>query len=459
MNISRRRFLQAGSLTFGAYGATFCSPFFFKRQLLAGSADQDKKLIYIFQRGGNDGINTVIPRGDGEYNTTNRPTLYIPEGNAIDLGNGFAQLHPAMQPMMDLYHSTGLTGQPGPGNLAILHRIGYSGQSQSHFDSQDYWENGNPGNGSLHEGMFYRHLEATMNLKAPENAFVAAGISGSQLLGLTGSHPIPNFRRADEFAFLGNEDQSAKFLGTSPGEEAGSPSGTGVRGLFSAMPSLPHAASSNLVHQTGQSLGNTLGTLRSAVARGDYTPENGAQYPDGSFGRKLQEAAMLLKRTPVKILGINIGGWDTHASQGQLDGDHPELLQDLAGGFQALHLDLQDQWENLLIVTMTEFGRTSMENGGRGTDHAEASVMFVAGGGVKGGVYNCDASTWNDGDMFSKRDRYLARRTDFRSVFGEIFMNHFGDERRLLDQIIPDYSEAAEKNPRDFSPLGFLWNQ
>jgi uncharacterized protein (DUF1501 family) len=210
------------------------------------------------------------------------------------------------------------------------------------------------------------------------------------------------------------------------------------------------------VHQTGQLLGTTMSILQSAVAQGNYTPENGAVYPDGSFGQKLREAAMLFKRTPVKIVGLTLGGWDTHTSQGQLNGDHPNLLRQLAQGFQALYRDLESQWDKLLIVTMTEFGRTSEENGSRGTDHAESSVMFVAGGGVKGGVYNCDARTWADGDLFSKNGRYVAKRTDFRAVFGEIFTRHFGDPPQLLDEIMPGYSTAAANDPAGFRLLNFL---
>ena len=162
---------------------------------------------------------------------------------------------------------------------------------------------------------------------------------------------------------------------------------------------------------------------------------------------------MLLKNTPVKVVGINKGGWDTHSGQ---DGKHTELLGDLAQGFQALSRDLQDQWDDVIVVTMTEFGRTSEENGSQGTDHAEASAMFVAGGGVKGGVYNCDASTWEDGAMFRKRDRYLSRKTDFRAVFGEIFMNHFGDSRASLETTMPGYNFAEEDAPSEFNFLNFL---
>lgn len=453
MNLLRRQFLKAGCLSCGAFGANLFSPAFFNRQLYAQDVDRNKKLVFIFQRGGNDGINTVIPRGDREYNDTTRPTLFVPEANGLDLGNGFAQLHPAMSPMMSLYHSSKLTGVEGPGNLAVIHRVGYAGQSRSHFDSQDYWENGDPGNDKRREGMFYRHLAETMDLDSPDNAFVAASISGSQLLSLRGGHPIPNFRAAMDFSFGGSDAQNAKFLGQLPGEER---VGRGMRGLYGATPSLPHARNADLVHQTGRALGNTLGVLREAVDAGPYVPENGANYQNGDFGDKLQEIAMLLKRTPARVLGLNIGGWDTHARQGQANGKHADLLQEVAEGFQALYLDMQSQWSDLVIVTMTEFGRTSKENGGGGTDHAEASTMFVAGGGVRGGVYNCDASTWAQGDLFSKSDRYLARRTDFRSVFGEIFMNHFGDDRRLLDRIIPDYTEAVEASPSDFAPLGIF---
>ena len=118
---------------------------------------------------------------------------------------------------------------------------------------------------------------------------------------------------------------------------------------------------------------------------------------------------------------------------------------------------MQDQWEDVLIVTMTEFGRTSKENGSRGTDHAESTAMFVAGGGVEGGVYNCDRSNWKNGDMFStKNGRYLARKTDFRSVFGEIFTDHFGNTWKQLNEVIPTYAQAKKENPGDFKKLGFI---
>ena len=141
MILRRRDFLQAAGATAIGFGLHLLGPAAWMRRVLADGPN-DAKLIFIFQRGGNDAVNTVIPYGDPEYNATNRPTLYIPRDSAIDLGNEFAGLHPRLAPLMDIYNHPDLNGQAGPGNLAVLHRIGYAGQSQSHFDSQQYWETG-----------------------------------------------------------------------------------------------------------------------------------------------------------------------------------------------------------------------------------------------------------------------------------------------------------------------------
>jgi uncharacterized protein (DUF1501 family) len=335
MNISRRNFLKASCLTFGALGVNPFTPSFLQRELIAGLPDTNKKVIFIFQAGGNDGINTIIPRGDPDYNTNTRPSLFIPQNLALDSGNGFAQLHPRLQPMMEIYNKLTLNGQAGPGNLAVLHRVGYSGQSQSHFDSEQYWQNGVPGNSRLEEGFFYRHLAKTLNLSDQSNAFVAAAISNSQMVALKGDQPMPNFVRASDFSFNGTAQQSLKFLGRSP-SSAGANDGSGLLGLYGGAPDSASKPYRPLIHQTGELLGATLNTLQTAVAQGSYTPENGAVYPDDSFGDKLQEAAMLLKRTSVKVVGLNIGGWDTHTNQGQINGGHGNLLQSVAKGLQAL---------------------------------------------------------------------------------------------------------------------------
>ncbi|MDC0268235.1 DUF1501 domain-containing protein, partial [bacterium] len=432
-------------------GLNMLTPALFRRRLQAGAIPRERKMIFIFQQGGNDGLNTLIPRGDTDYNTTTRPRLFIPEGQALDTGNGFAQLHPSLAPLMEIYNHSRLNGQEGPGNLAVIHRVGYDGQSRSHFDSQHYWQNGIPGDADREEGFIYRHIQQNFDLNHPDNSFVAAGLSSSQLVALKGQSMIPNFSRSRDFTFPSGN----KFLGTPP-TVAGGKDGKGLMGLYGGAANRPFKPYRGLVHGAGQTLGRTMTVVQDALTQGAYEPANGAEYPDSSLGRKLTEAAMLMKRTPVKIIGLRRGGFDTHQRQGQLDGNHPNLLNELAQGIQALHRDLQSQWEDIVVVTMTEFGRTSKENGSSGTDHAESSVMFVAGGGVDGGIYNCDSTTWEENAMFSARDRYLGRKTDFRAVFAEIFQRHFGDDPATMDQIMPGYSIAQMDQPDDFQSLNFL---
>ncbi|MEE9187705.1 MAG: DUF1501 domain-containing protein [Bacteroidota bacterium] len=451
MSCTRRKFLQAGGLTALGLGLNILNP---EDIVLANTTDkQDTKLIFIFQRGDNDGVNTVIPYGDSEYNTGNRPTLFIPRTSAIDLGNDFAGLHPRMAPMIEIYNHPVLTGVDGPGNLAIIHRVGYDGQSKSHFNSRQYWENGVPGDPSFEEGMIYRQIALTMNLL--ENNLVAAAMSNSQMVALKGPLPVPTIGNVETFSFSGDQTGSIKFIGQSPTTPQGS-DGSGLLGAYGGPHDFPGKPYRNLVYGTGLALTNSMNIVQEAVAQGPYVSSGGASYPGGSFGDRLEQIAMLLKRTNARVLGVNIGGWDNHTNQGKIYGRHGGLLAQVAQGFQALYRDLKDQWGKLLIVTMTEFGRTSQENGSKGTDHGHACVMFVAGGRVHGGVYNCDASTWLEGDLFSASGRYVERRTDFRAIFSEIFMRHFGDNEEVLEQVIPGYTQAAQNNPGDFEFLNFL---
>ncbi len=435
---SRRDFLKS-TLAWGAFGGGFLNTV--GRQALAADPNDNRKMIFIFQRGGNDGINTVIPRGDSAYNTTLRPSIFVPGG--LDLGNGFAELHPAMAPIMEVFDA---------GDLAVIHRVGYASQSRSHFDSQDYWEKGVPRDPTVKDGMLYRQLAESIDLGDPVNGFSGVSLASAGFVSLKGETPLPNFSQSSQFGFNGNAAQNAKFLGTSE-SEPGAGDGAGILGMYGGNV-LAGTTYGPVTHATGQALGTTLLTLQGAS--GTYTPENGAIYPTTTLGNRLREAAMLFKRTPVRIIGVDIGGWDTHSAQGAATGSHANRLAELAGGIQALSRDLQSQWSDLVVATMTEFGRTSFENGSGGTDHAESSVMFVGGGAVNGGVYNCDSTTWQPGAMTSVSNRYLSRRTDFRAVFGEIFARHFGDSPEQLDNVIPGFSGLQASGGSTYSYLNIL---
>lgn len=439
MDLNRRDFLKTGSgmtaMSLGLLGG-LCPPFL-QRRALAGLLGT-KKLLFIFQRGGMDGINAVIPRGDSDYNTTTRPTLYIPSGSGIDLGNGFAQLNPQLSRMMDVFNA---------GDLAVIHRVGYEGQSRSHFDSQQYWENGTRDR-NLEVGIFNRHL--TTSPAVETDGFSAAALSSGLPVALRGPRAIPNFNDPRRYRFRGTTSEMNKFLGQS----ATTGEGRGLLGFYDGTQDFPGKSYRNEVYGAGVVLTDTMAVLaESNVNQNTYVPENGADYGTSSFMTKVRLAAQLFKETPVQILGCNIGGWDTHTNQSNnLNG----LLYEVAHAYEALHLDLQSQWNDIAVITMTEFGRTSNENGSFGTDHAEATAMFVAGGAVNGGVYNCDSSTWRRGDMFSINDRYLSHRTDFRSIMGEIFRGHFGDSDTVVNTAIPDYDGLAVADPDGFTSLGLF---
>ncbi len=456
MKPDRRDFLgSAAGVTALTLGLNAFAPEIIRRKLIAAPpAPGKKKLVFIFQRGGMDGINAVIPRGDPSYSKKNRPNLFIEEEESLHLDGSdsrfplekelrsFVELHPSLEPMMEIYRA---------GDLAILHRVGYRNQSRSHFDSQQFYENGTADQPKLDVGMIYRHIAESLDL--PTNPLAAVGLSSKQLLALKGPRAIPNFSDVRSFRFRGDRDQNLKVVGSAGGSKKGGLLGAYGRTDGSDKPYR------EAVYRTGLALADVMAKIR-RIDPDNYEPDNGATYPDGdSLYFKAKQAAQLLKYTPVQIIGMNIGGWDTHTKQGRLTGGYPERLYRVAHVFQSLYRDLRDQWDDLVLISLTEFGRTSKENGSKGTDHGEAIVMFVAGGGVKGGVYNApDVDGWmQDGGIFStKNKRYLAHRTDFRAVFAEIFAKHFGDDDKTLDVVIPKYSELVKEDPKRFGRLGFL---
>ncbi len=461
MKLDRRDFFKTtAGVTALTLGLNAFAPPIFKRKLLAAPpAPGKKKLIFIFMRGGNDVINMMIPRGDPMYNTTVRQSLYLQPEDAIwldgtttqypidtGLRNSFAQLHPSLAPLMEVYQA---------GEVAVLHRIGYKNQSQSHFDSQQFYENGTT-NPNLEVGMLYRQAEETMDLV--NNHFAALGISSAQMVALKGASPIPNIPDVKTFKFAGSDAKTLKFLGRLPSPGV---TGRGLLGAYGGPKDYPTKPYREGVYQTGLALADSMNTVRANGINPDtYVPQNGATYPANSnFYYKAKQAAQLLKQTPVQLVGINIGGFDTHTNQGTLTGAQPNLLYQVALMIQSFSRDLRDQWQDVLIVTMSEFGRTSYTNGSFGTDHGSAIGMLVAGGAVKGGVYNApNASTWNaDGGILSTTNgRYLKYWTDFRAVFAEIFMKHFGDDLATLNKVIPTYNTLAAANPKEYTQLGFL---
>ncbi|HYP01926.1 MAG TPA: DUF1501 domain-containing protein, partial [Pyrinomonadaceae bacterium] len=174
-----------------------------------------------------------------------------------------------------------------------------------------------------------------------------------------------------------------------------------------------------------------------------YKPENGAQYPRTPFGNALLQIAQLVKAgVGLEVAFTDMQGWDTHANEGGARGQLALRLTEFARGITALYTDLGAQrMDDVVILSMSEFGRTVRENGNRGTDHGHANAMFVIGGATRGGrVYGdwpgLDASKLHDG-------RDLALTTDFRDVFGEVAQKHLGNAD--LKKVFPGYASSAAK--------------
>jgi len=176
-----------------------------------------------------------------------------------------------------------------------------------------------------------------------------------------------------------------------------------------------------------------------SIQKQTYTPANGAKYPGGRFGQSLQQIARLITAdVGLEDAFADIGGWDTHVNEvgaqpavGQLANNLSDFGQSLAAFYQ----DLGDRMEDVAVVTMSEFGRTAKENGNRGTDHGHANVMFVMGGGIRGGKVYGDWPGLAEEQLNEGRD--LALTTDFRDVLGELVSKHLGNPN--LKAVFPGY--------------------
>src|SRR5882762_625012 len=197
---SRRSFLRGTGLTLAGFGLSSLFPGAWIRHAMAAGPFSNRRLIFIFLRGGNDGLNAVIPGGDPDYNTTNRPTLYVPPASSIAL-NGFARLHPAA------------------GDLAVLHRIGFPNNSRSHFDDQRVWENGNPADSKSFEGWLYRSV--TENAVDQGVKLPALSAQSAPPVILRGDTSFVNIANPDSFDYIYGDPKRSKLSNAWRGEYTG----------------------------------------------------------------------------------------------------------------------------------------------------------------------------------------------------------------------------------------------
>ena len=396
MNSSRRSFLKSTGLGFVALGLP---PSFLVRAAGAQVNGRNKVLVVVFQRGAMDGLNVVIPFKDRAYYAL-RPSIAVKEPaaaeeRAIDL-DGYFALHPALAPLKAIYDK---------GQLAIVHAAGSPDNTRSHFDAQDYMEIGTPGIKSTPDGWLNRYLAEKHGGDSP---FRGVALTPQTPRILAGATPTLTLSSIEEFRL---RNQAAA----------------------SALQRLYANAADPLFRQGGNSLFEAMARLRSVEAK---IPQSSAIYPNGRFGVGLKQIARLIKAdVGMEIAFTEIEGWDTHVAEGGATGQLANRLKELGEGLTAFYQDLGDRMDDVVLMTLSEFGRTARENGNRGTDHGHANVMFVLGGRVRGGKVYGRWPGLAPEVLFEGRD--LALTTDYRTVCGEVLGRHLA--QRELAGIFPGF--------------------
>ena len=413
----RRYFVKSGAVAMVTMGL---SPSFLRRTafgLELSAAQKGKVLICLFQRGAADALNIVVPHGERAYYQL-RPNIAIPQplsglGNraALDL-DGFFGLHPSLEPLKPLWDR---------GLLAPIHAVGSPSATRSHFDAQDYMESGTPDDKGTTDGWLNRYLATSGTCEECKvTPFRAVALAPQTPRILEGGAPSVAMNSLEEFAVRTAGEQSVR------------------------LEALYRNGSADLVHGTGAEMFDAVKMLRAARPE-QYQPQNGASYPRSPFGQRLRQIAQLIRSgVGLEVAFADVGGWDTHVNQGGVQGQLAQRLDDFAQSIAALVADLGDRMENVVILTMSEFGRMAHQNGNGGTDHGHAGAMFVIGGAVRGRKVYGKWPGLEAGQLYEGRD--LALTTDFRTVFVEIARRHLGAAK--IDAMFPGFTPPP--------PLGFL---
>jgi uncharacterized protein (DUF1501 family) len=409
--LTRRAVLKAGACALAAVAAP---PRFLARAASAAQARR-KVLVAVFQRGAVDGLSMVVPYGDRDYAAA-RTSIAIrpPRGGdaaaAQDL-DGFFALHPALEPLAPLWKTRA---------LAIVHACGSPDRTRSHFDAQDYMESGTPGVKSTSDGWLARAIGTR---PAPSSPFRAVALGPTLPRILRGDAGAISLAALDRFDVRASTEAAVARKG---------------------FESLYEQSVQDLLHGTGRETFEAVRMLKSANAA-RLAPANNAQYPRSRLGESLRQIAQLIRAdVGLEIAFTDADGWDTHVGQGAEQGQLANRLRDFGASLAAFTQDLGDRMGDVVVLTMSEFGRTVAENGNRGTDHGHATAMLLLGGGVRGGtVYGRWPGLARE-RLYDGRD--LAVTTDFRALFAEVAGRHLGVSKPAA--LFPGWTGAA--------PLGVI---
>ncbi len=356
-----------------------------RASLALADAAGDRRFVVVILRGALDGMAAVVPHGDPQLQALRGP---VPEG-LLDLG-GFYGLHPALSGLHGLYQA---------GHMLAIHAVAGPYRIRSHFEAQDCLESG--AEHRMTSGWLNRAV-AAMGLSR-ENGALAVGVSVPLLL--RGASPVANW--VPHGAATPPQDVYAAVAALHQGDPVTGPAiAAGQRErAFSAQALM------------GQ-------------------PEDKNRFGFPSLARAA--GTMLAARDGPRIAALELGGWDTHASQvGRLKGP----LRQLDEGLLGMKEGLGEAWTQTAILVMTEFGRTARINGTGGTDHGTAGAAFVLGGGIAGGRVLADWPGLSDNRLYEHRD--LAPTTDLRSIAKALLLQHLGLPPPAMEPVFPGSASAA----------------
>jgi uncharacterized protein (DUF1501 family) len=418
--MDRRYFIRSGGIAMASFGFIAAAPKFLHQFANAAESSLDthgrkKVLVTIFQRGAVDGLNMIVPHGESEYYNIRRSIAIRKPGQpggAIDL-DGFFGLHPAMNQLEKFWRDK---------NLAIINSSGSPDNTRSHFDAQDYMESGTPGVKSTRDGWLNRALQISQKKE----------VSPFRSVSMTQQLPRSLYGKAPSVAMTNLADFTIKAGMYSQNMKGG------FEGLYDQ-------SVKDSLGEMGKETFEAVNYLKTADPA-KYLPENGAVYPNSPLGQSLRQIAQLIKAgVGLEVAFAESEGWDTHINQGNAQnpsaGQFANLARDLANAIAAFGTDLGKKMDDVVLLTMSEFGRTVRENGSRGTDHGHGNAMLVLGNGVKGGKVYGEWKGLKNYQLHEGRD--LAVTTDFRDVFAEAAFKHLG--AKDLKKLFPNYNATKER--------------
>ena len=418
--MTRRFFLRGSTIAMAGMGS---APMWLARAA-AAEGGKRKTLVAIFMRGAADGLNIVAPFGERRYREV-RPVLGLqpprpqdenqsnngPFGPVIDLDGKFG-LHAGLRHFKELWDKK---------QLAIVEATGSPDPSRSHFDAQDYMESGTPG--KTGNGWLNRALG---NPDPDASPLRAVALSNRLPRTLRGEYEAVALGNVQDF-HISDQDRLAI-----------------LRNMYSLTPDAT-------MRRTGKDAFEAMKLVQSVsqdqtpgedprpvpagrVGSGPFSNNKPTYNAGGQLGRNLQELARLIKSDAgVEAAFAEVDGWDHHQNE---NNQLPNLLNQFSNGIAAFCQGLGDRMEDVVIVTMSEFGRTVEENGTGGTDHGHGSLMMVLGGSVQGGKIYGEWPGLEKEQLFEGRD--LAVTTDFRTVLSELVHVHLG--RKDLSGVFPGFN-------------------